>query len=54
MQRDLLMFALVKLLVFSPLFNAQKTCLKLFWACVVSRSPAPDEHRLCLFVTVII
>ncbi len=29
MQRDLLMFALIKLLA---LFNAQKACHKLFWA----------------------
>ncbi len=27
----------------------QNVCLKVFCACVVSKSPAPDEHRLCLF-----
>ncbi len=52
-QRHLLMFALVNLLV--PLFNAQKkNVLNYFFACVVSRSPAPDEHWLCLFTTMLI
>ncbi len=37
-QCDLLKFALVKLLVFAPFFNTQKI-VKLFCACVISRSP---------------
>ncbi len=37
-----------------PLFNAPKKHVKLFCACVVSRSPSPDEHRLCLFVTTLL
>ncbi len=38
-----------------PLFNApKKHVLKLFYVCVVSRSPAPDKHRLRLFATTLI
>ncbi len=39
-QRVLLTSALVKSLVFAPLFNSQKACFELFWAwSVVARAP---------------
>ncbi len=38
---------------FHHYLTVQKTRLKLFCSCVIRRSPAPDEHRICLFATML-